>query len=517
MSYAQLRREAERRLQRRYRGKARIAVQDAQCSRAVGSQEVASVLREGNPYAEVVAAGCDGACFLAPQVEIALSSGDHVRLTRVTPEQARQAALAATNAPQPEVGQFWSGQRRRVLAACGVADPESIDDYLARGGYEGLAAALAMSPEQVIEQALAADIRGRGGAYFPAARKWQGARAVSNEPRYVVVNAEEGEPGIYKDRHVMEGDPHRLLEGLLIAGYASGAANGVIYINAEANLSAERVQMAVSQASERGLIGQDVVGSGFAFQVELRRGAGGYVCGEETTLLNTIEGTRRVPRLRPPFPVEVGLFGKPTVINNVETLCNVALLFAPAQVDGPEANTKVLCLSGAVQRPGLVEVAFGTTLRQVVYEIGGGPPQGRKVVGIVAGGPSGGLLPERMLDTAIQQGALHESGAVLGSGGVIVIDDTMSIPQVVRKLAAYNAAESCGKCTPCREGTPRMVEILDRLLDGKGRPSDLDELRYLTEVVSAASLCGLGQMAGGPITSSLHFFGDDFADLAGVR
>jgi NADH:ubiquinone oxidoreductase subunit F (NADH-binding) len=395
----------------------------------------------------------------------------------------------------------------------------SLDEYLVRGGYQGLANALNRSPEEVIADVLKADLRGRGGAYFPAARKWQGARAVNKTPRYIVVNAEEGEPGIFKDRHIMEGVPHRLIEGLLIAGYATGAARGYVYINAEADLSAERVEAALAQARERGIVGQHVLGGDLAFEIEVRRGAGGYVCGEETTLLNTIEGERRVPRLRPPFPVEAGLWARPTVINNVETLCNVPFIMA----NGADAyraigkgapGTKLVSLSGAVQRPGLAEVPMGTTLRQIVYEIGGGPRPGRRVVAVVAGGPSGGILPEAMLDAPIGPGRLHESGAVLGSGGIVVVDDTMPVPQVVRHLAAYNAAESCGKCTPCREGTPRMAQALDRLLGGTGRSSDLDELRELTEIVAAASLCGLGQMAGGPVTSGLHFFGEEFSKLA---
>ena len=514
-------------------GKTRVVVQDAHCSRAVGSRAVWEALRQalgGRADVELTIAGCDGACWLAPRVLVITPGGQqsaysHVRSSNV-PEIV--ANLAAPMPAAPDAGAFWSLQRRVVLRDCGVADALSLDDYVARGGYGGLAKALAMSPEQVIADVLRADLRGRGGAYFPAARKWQAARAAAAKVAaaaaakvslYLVVNAEEGEPGVFKDRHVMEGDPHRLIEGLLIAAYAAGAGKAYVYINAEANLSAERVEIAVVQARERGIIGDGVLGSAFACDVEVRRGAGGYVCGEETTLLNTVEGYRRVPRLRPPFPTDAGLWGRPTVINNVETLANLPLILSEGAdayraVGEGTPGTKLISLGGAVQRPGLVEVALGMTLRQIVYDIGGGPKPGRRIVAVAAGGPSGGLLPEAALDVAIAPGLLHPTGAVLGSGGMTVVDDTMPVLQAVRVLAEYNARESCGKCTPCREGTPRMAQALERLAEGRGSAKDIEELRTLAEVVPAASLCGLGQMAAGPITSALHFFKDEFAALA---
>jgi NADH:ubiquinone oxidoreductase subunit F (NADH-binding) len=369
---------------------------------------------------------------------------------------------------------------------------------------------------------LKSGLLGRGGAYFPPARKWQAARSVNAARRFLVVNAEEGEPGLFKDRHLMEGVPHRLIEGALIAAYAAGVSQIYVYVNAEANLSAQRVEAAIKQARGAGLIGESVLGSGFSCEVSVRRGAGGYVCGEETTLLNTIEGDRREPRLRPPFPTDSGLFRQPTVINNVETLVNVPCILDRggarfSQIGEDQARgTKLVCLSGAVQRPGLAEVPLGTTLRRVIYHIGGGPPPGRDVGFLALGGPSSGVLPISELDTPLLPGLLHPSGVVMGAGGVTVLDDTVPVIEVVRRLAAYNAAESCGKCTPCREGTPRLVEALDRLASGQGSPNDLDELRYLAEIVAAASLCGLGQMSGGPINSALHFFGDELARLAGV-
>ena len=511
-------------------GRTRVVVQDAHCSRAVGSGAVVEALHQalaGRSDVALTIAGCDGACWLAPRVLVITQDGQQAAFSHVRAADV-PGIVASVAAPLPsaaDAGGFWSLQRRVVLRDCGVGDTLSLDSYVARGGYGGLAKALAMPSQEVIAEVLHADLRGRGGAYFPAARKWQAARAAqmaraaSKPPLYLVVNAEEGEPGVFKDRHVMEGDPHRLLEGMLIAAYASGASKAFIYINAEANLSAERVEIAVAQARERGVIGDGILGSTFACAVEVRRGAGGYVCGEETTLLSTVEGYRRVPRLRPPFPTDAGLWGKPTVINNVETLANLSFILA----EGAEAyrmigqgapGTKLISLGGAVRRPGLVEVPLGMTLRQIIYDIGGGPKPGHRIVAVAAGGPSGGLLPDAALDVAIAPGLLHPTGAVLGSGGMTVVDDTMPVPQVVRLLAQYNARESCGKCTPCREGTPRMAQALERLAEGKGSAGDIEELRALAEIVPAASLCGLGQMAAGPITSALHFFGDEFSRLA---
>ena len=502
--------------------KTRFVVQVGHCSQSVGAAEVAEALSGSLPKdAHLVIAGCDGACFIAPQVLVADPSGDRRRFSRVTPEDA-PGIVGGSPAPQDEDDGYFSLQHRLALHLCGELDSTDIDDYIVHGGYSGLAKALSMSPEEVIEEVKAAGLRGRGGAYFPAAVKWQGARNVDKMPRYLVVNSEEGEPGVFKDRHLMEGVPHRILEGTIVAAYASGVGEAYVYINAEADLSAQRVQAAIDQARHRGLLGKDILGSGFGLGVEIRRGTGGYVCGEETTLLNTMEGYRREPRLRPPFPTESGLWSKPTVINNTETLASVPYILSQgarafAEI-GTEADrgTKIISLSGAVQRPGVVEVPMGTTLRRIVYDVGGGPPPEHRLTALGVGGPSSGLLPPSMLDTAIRGGMLHEAGVMLGAGGVVALDEGASVVEALRNLAAYNAAESCGKCTPCREGTPRIVEAIDRLASGDGSAQDLDELRYLAEVVGAASLCGLGQAAGNPITSALHFFGDELATLAGV-
>ena len=525
-TFDKLKQSAHQSWQDGHSGKTRVVVQVGHCSQAVGASEVADALADSLPQnAYLVIAGCDGACFDAPQVVVTDPSGELRRFARVTPESAKQIAadLSSDSLSGDTVNSsFLAGQRRVTLDLCGQLDGAGLDDYILHGGYAGLARALAMSPEEVIEEVKASGLRGRGGAYFPAALKWQGARAVDNEPRYLVVNSEEGEPGIFKDRHLMEGVAHRILEGTIIAAYASGINQAYIYINAEADLSAQRMQEAIQQAHDRALLGEKILGSGYGLSVETQRGAGGYVCGEETTLLNTMEGYRREPRLRPPFPTESGLWAKPTVINNTETLASVPFILTEgAQVFakiGTEADkgTKIISLSGSVQRPGLAEVPMGTTLRQIVYDIGGGPPDGRTLTALAVGGPSSGMFPPSMLDTPIAPGLLHDSGVMLGAGGVIGLDERMGIMEVLRKLAAYNAEESCGKCTPCREGTPKMVEAIDRLLSGQASPTDLDELRYLAQVVNAASLCGLGQAAGNPISSALYFFGDHLALTAGV-
>ena len=520
MKLEELREGARHRQRSSHEGLTRVMVQVGQCSQAVGADLIARQLGEALSHLHdvyLVKTGCDGACFAAPQAVIQHPDGRTSYYSSIMPSDVAAIVSAledgVAHQPAQELEDFFAPQHLQVMAWCGQLDPADIFDYVTVGGYASLADALSRSPEAVVNQVLESDLQGRGGAYFPPARKWQGARAFP-EPRFLVVNAEEGEPGLFKDRHIMEGLPHRLLEGALIAAYALGASHCYIYINAEAHLAAERVAVALEQAGSHSLVGDNILDSGFNCTVEIRRGAGGYVCGEETTLLNTIEGRRREPRLRPPFPVESGLFRQPTVINNAETLSNLPYILqrGPARYGqvGLESapGTKLVCLSGAVRRPGLAEVPMGTTLRQVVYGIGGGPPEGKELGMVAVGGPSSGILPPTELDLELRPGTLHPSGVVMGAGGIMVLDSSVSPIEAARRLAAYNAAESCGKCTPCREGTPRIVEALDRLA-ANGRASDIEELHYLAEIVGAASLCGLGQMAGGPINSLLHFFGDE--------
>ena len=524
--FEELRRGAHARSDALHGGKSRVTVQVGHCSTSVGADAVAESLLESIPgKAYVVVAGCDGACFAAPRVLVTDPSGATTGFDQVNIGDAEAIARDLRSAPADRWTSdedFFRNQHRISLDACGELASTDLDEYLLHGGYRGLARALAMTPEKVIEEVEASGLRGRGGAYFPAGLKWGGARSVDSSPRYLVVNSEEGEPGVFKDRHLMEGVPHRIIEGTVIAAYASGVGEAFFYINAEAGLSAERVQGALREAHENGLVGENILGSGYTLSVEILRGAGGYVCGEETTMLNTMEGYRREPRLRPPFPTEAGLWSKPTVINNAETLASVPFILTEgassfAEIGTDKATgTKIISLSGSVRRPGIAEVPMGTTLRDIIYGIGSGPQPDRTLTAVAVGGPSSGVFPPSMLDTPIGPGMLHESGVMLGAGGVIALDERAGVLEVVRRLAAYNAAESCGKCTPCREGTPRMVDALDRLMSGRGSPNNLEELRYLAEVVGLASLCGLGQAAGGPINSGMHFFGDELALLAGV-
>ena len=502
----------------------RVVVQWGHCSQAVGADDVhrrLAQLFQGRDDVAVVAAGCDGACFAATQVVVELPDGTARFFDRVVGDGYFSQIVDATEGgsygrirPSAELEEFFSTQHIALMEGIGSVDPVSLDEYVAGSGYMGLADALSMPHEAVIALVLEAGLLGRGGAYFPAARKWQAARRVNAARRHLVVNAEEGEPGVFKDRHLMEGNPHRIIEGAVIAAYAAGAGNVVIYINAEADLSADRMAAALAAAESAGLAAADVLGSGFDCAVTIRRGAGGYVCGEETTLLNTVEGRRREPRLRPPFPTDAGLYGEPTVINNAETLANLPAILRGgarrfASIGLNEARgTRLVSLSGAVRRPGLAEVPMGTTVRQVIDLVGGGVPEGRAAGFAAVGGPSSGLLPAGELDVPLRPGMLHASGVVMGAGGITVFDDRASPTQVAARLSQYNAAESCGKCTPCREGTPRIAEALGRLATGEPKHSDLQDLRDLAEIVGAASLCGLGQMAGNPVTSLLHFYGD---------
>jgi NADH:ubiquinone oxidoreductase subunit F (NADH-binding) len=500
-------------------GRPRLAVNTGTCGRALCSDALVRSLRElaGERY-EISEAGCDGACFEAPTVRALIPDRAPRRFSNVAPGDARHLLAevdAISDVPAPATESvFFAGQSRSLLARCGVVNPTDIDSALALGAYRGLWRALSsLTPDQVIDEVEAAELRGRGGAYFPAGRKWRSAGGFP-APRYVAVNAEEGEPGVFKDRHLMEGDPHLLLEGVLIAAYAVGAERAFIFINGLAHGSRRVLEQALAQAYDRGLAGSRILGSDYSVEIEIRAGAGGYVLGEESVLLNGIEGWRSVPRTRPPFPTEAGLWASPTVINNVETLCNVPGILregveAYRSGAGPNGTgTKLVSLSGAVKRPGLVEIAMGTSLKDVIFEIGGGAQDGRAILGVLAGGPSGGFLAGSSLDTPARPGPLTSSGAVLGSGGMVVLDETFPIVELVRHLTEYNRNESCGKCTPCREGTDQMLEILSRAASFGAAPADLDRLLFLGEVATSASLCGLGQMAPNPITSAVDQFGD---------
>ena len=411
---------------------------------------------------------------------------------------------------------FYKKQRRVALHGCGVIDPENIEEALGMGAFQGLKRALSMTPQEVIDEVLASGIRGRGGAGFPTGRKWQFAYNSQSDDKYVVCNGDEGDPGAFMDRSILEGNPLAVIEGMMIAGYAIGANNGYFYVRAEYPTAVKRLRIAIAQAREAGLLGENILGTGFSFNCHLRLGAGAFVCGEETALLNSIEGKRGMPRPRPPFPAVKGLWGQPTIINNVETLACVPFILREGAEQfasvGTEKSkgTKVFALGGKVNNVGLVEVPMGTTLRELIYDIGGGIPNGKKFKAIQTGGPSGGCLTEDFLDEPIDFDNLVAKGSMMGSGGAIVMDEDNCMVDVAKFYMEFICDESCGKCSPCRIGTKRMLEILTRITEGQGTMEDLDALEELSSTVKTNSLCALGQTAANPINSTLSHFRDEY-------
>ena len=413
---------------------------------------------------------------------------------------------------------FYKSQYRLALRNCGVINPESIDEYIAMDGYKALGKVLTeMTPDEVIQTILDSGLRGRGGAGFPTGMKWKFASGNrGNVQKYVACNADEGDPGAFMDRSVLEGDPHALIEAMAIAGYAIGADQGYVYVRAEYPIAVNRLQIAINQAKEYGLLGKDIFGTGFNFDLDIRLGAGAFVCGEETALMTSIEGKRGEPRPRPPFPAVKGLFGKPTVLNNVETYANIPQII----LNGPEwfssigteksKGTKVFALGGKIKNTGLVEVPMGTTLRHIIEEIGGGIPNGKKFKAAQTGGPSGGCIPSHLIDTPIDYDNLLAIGSMMGSGGLIVMDEDTCMVDIARFFLDFTVDESCGKCTPCRIGTRRLLEILDKIIEGKGEMEDLDRLEELSNYIKSASLCGLGQTAPNPVLSTLRYFRDEY-------
>ncbi|MBI9086258.1 MAG: NADH-quinone oxidoreductase subunit NuoF [Desulfobacterales bacterium] len=412
---------------------------------------------------------------------------------------------------------FFAHQMPRALRNKGVIDPESINEYIARDGYFGAAKALTeMTPEQIIGEMKASGLRGRGGAGFPAGLKWDFARQTPGEVKYVLCNADEGDPGAFMDRSILEADPHAVIEGMIIAARAINAHLGYIYARTEYPLAIRRLEIAIAQAKECGLLGEDILGSGFSFDVAIYQGAGAFVCGEETALMRSIEGRRGMPRPRPPFPAHKGLWEKPTILNNVETLANVAQIILNggawyASV-GTESSkgTKVFALSGDVNNIGLVEVPMGTMLRTLIYDIGGGVPNKKRFKAVQLGGPSGGCIPEQLLDTPVDYEAIAKVGAIMGSGGVIVMDENTCMVDMARFFMDFIQDESCGKCTPCREGTRRLLQILEKICEGRGVPEDIDTLEELSAVIKETALCGLGQTAPNPVLSTLRYFRDEY-------
>ncbi len=501
-----------------------------------GSLDVADAFERaigeaGAKDVSVVRTGCHGLCQQGPVV---LVQPDGVFYPEVTCETAAAIVdgLVAGLEPDPDLlyrepgsdvpvvhykdVAFNARQSRIVLRRCGLIDPENIDEALAVGAYDGLKRVLAeMTPEQVADEVLASGLRGRGGAGFATGQKWKFGRGAPGPDKYFICNADEGDPGAFMDRSVCESDPHSVLEGMAIGAYAIGASEGIVYVRAEYPLAVKRLGIAIEQASARGFLGQDIFGSPFNFRVRIQEGAGAFVCGEETALMASVMGRRGMPAVRPPFPTDSGLWEKPTVINNVETLANVPwIILNGAEAyssigSGKSKGTKVFAVTGKVARSGLVEVPMGVTLRELVYDMAGGVPGGRaKAVQI--GGPSGGCVPEELFDTPVEYEALAAVGAVVGSGGIVVVDDSTCMVDLARYFLRFTQDESCGKCVPCRVGTKRMLEMVDRIARGEGEEGDLERLESLAASIKSGSLCALGQTAPNPVLTTLRYFRDEY-------
>lgn len=476
----------------------------------------------------VVETGCHGFCEHGPLV-IVYPEGtfycqvkaedveeiveSHLFKGRIVERLLYHEPLTHESIPNYSEINFYKKQHRLVLENCGAINPEQIEEYIAVGGYEALAKAVTtMSPEDVIEEIKKSGLRGRGGGGFPTGMKWQFAKASVSDKKYVICNADEGDPGAFMDRSVLEGDPHKILEGMAVCGYAIGADEGYIYVRAEYPLAIKRLRIAIEQAEAMGLLGENIFGSGFSFKLHIKEGAGAFVCGEETALMASIEGKRGMPRPRPPFPAVAGLWGKPTNINNVETFGNVAAIITNG-ADwyagfGTEKSkgTKVFALTGKINNTGLAEVPMGITMREIIYDIGGGINGGKKFKAVQIGGPSGGCLPESMLDLSIDYDSLTAAGAMMGSGGLVVMDEDTCMVDVAKFFLNFTQSESCGKCTPCREGTKRMLEVLTRITEGQGREGDIELLEELARNIKETALCGLGQTAPNPVLSTLKYF-----------
>lgn len=517
-----------------------IYVGAASCGRAAGALDllagINAFLEEHNIKAKVMQVGCIGPCYLEPLIDIKMPGQPRVSYGNVNEKTLnlvlKSHLMGGTPHAKLALGHFgkeaFDGiqsfyelpmlkpQVRIVLRNCGLIDPEEIDQYLAVDGYQGLMNALKMKPEDVIGVVHQAGLRGRGGAGFPTYRKWTVCRNSPGEQKYLICNADEGDPGAFMNRSLIESDPHAVLEGMLIAGYAIGASKGIVYIRAEYPLAIDRLKSAIGQMREYGLLGKNILGSGFSFDIRIKEGAGAFVCGEETALIGSIEGKRGMPKSRPPFPAVAGLFKSPTIINNVETLGTLPNILRNGaewyNKFGKEGNrgTKTFSLVGKVRRPGLIEVQLGTPLREIIFDIGGGVQKNFKA--IQTGGPSGGCLSEEFLDLPVDYESLAAAGSIMGSGGLIIMDDDTCIVDVAKYFLDFTQKESCGKCVPCRVGTRHMVEILDRITHGEGNPEDLLALRTLGDTIKKGALCGLGQTAPNPVLTTLRYFRNEYLE-----
>jgi len=495
-----------------------------------------AVLKEHNLENEVaiVETGCMGPCELGPVMlvypdgvfYIRLKEGDVEEIVKEHVIKGRPVKRLQWTAPEArkiveEKKQipFFEKQLKIVLSNCGKIDPENIEEYIAVGGYEALAKVLTeMTPEQVIDEMIKSGLRGRGGAGFPTGLKWKATREAPGDEKFVVCNGDEGDPGAFMDRAILEGDPHSVIEGMAIAAYAIGAKQGYVYVRAEYPLAIKRLEKAIQQARKYGLLGNNIFETSFSFDIEIRIGAGAFVCGEETALIASIEGKRGQPRPKPPFPAQKGLWGKPTLINNVETFANVRHIilngsswFASIGTENSK-GTKVFALSGKVNNTGLVEVPMGVTIRELVFDIGGGIPNGKKFKAVQIGGPSGGCVPAEYLDTPIDYESLKKLGTIMGSGGVIVLDEDTCMVNLAKFFLDFTVDESCGQCVPCRIGLKHLYDILDRITKGKGKMEDLETLEKLGEEIKRTSLCGLGQSAPNPVLSTLRYFRDEYIE-----
>ncbi len=541
MSYEEMCEQAKRDWQQLWRGAGSlITVGTATCGRSAGGLQVLRQLREdlaiNNVDAQVIEVGCIGLCYAEPLVTITKRDRPGICYGRVTPEKVSDLVdgYLIHNDPLPELalgtlgeGQVegipvlsetpvLSPQVRRVLRRCGLIDPTRIEHYLATDGYSGLMRALTQSREQIVAEIKAAGLRGRGGAGFPTYLKWQFCIDSPGDEKFIICNADEGDPGAFMNRSLLEGDPHSVLEGMLIAGYTIGARTGYIYCRAEYPLALERLRIAINQAEQAGFLGANIQGSGFDFHIEIKQGAGAFVCGEETALIASIEGRRGMPSPRPPFPAVSGLLKKPTVINNVETLANVSMILQRgaswfAEVGTEKSKgTKTFALVGKIKRSGLIEVPLGITLRQVIFEIGDGILGDRAFKAVQTGGPSGGCLPASLLDNPVDYESLTAAGSIMGSGGMVVMDENTCMVDVARYFLDFTQKESCGKCVPCRLGTKQMLDILTDITRGHGRPGDIELLQELAIAVKQGSLCGLGQTAPNPVLTTIRYFRHEY-------
>ena len=507
----------------------RVIIGEGSCGIAAGAgkvhEAIASLMGQNEPFV-LGSTGCIGMCFLEPIVDVYEDKTLLRRLVRVSAADAEAIVEAARSGDMSKVdsitisdedAQFLSKQTRIALRHCGLIDPTSLEDYRANDGYEGLAKVLStMTPEQVIEEIKISGLAGRGGAGFPTWFKWNAARQSTGEPKYLICNADEGDPGAFMDRAVIESDPHNLIEGMLIGAYAIGASEMIVYVRAEYPLAIVHLTEAIEQAKAANLLGENILGTGFSCDMRIKAGAGAFVCGEETALIESLEGKRGMPRLKPPFPAQKGYFDQPSNINNVETFANVAWIMA----NGGEAfaamgtenskGTKVFALTGKIAKGGLVEIPMGKTLRDVIFGIGGGIRDGKQFKAVQMGGPSGGCIPADLLDTVIDYKALGATGAIMGSGGMVVMDESTCMVGMAKFFLDFTADESCGKCVPCRIGTKRMQEILTRIVNGEGKEGDIELLEELCLGIKDGALCGLGQTAPNPVLTTIRYFRHEY-------